>query len=368
MLAIFLAAPLAYALLTGFVYRDAKATDLPVLVVDLDETPFSDKIIDALDDNQFLKVAEIKRQKGDFKSELLKKNYHAVITIPENFHADIEQKRHPEIVAEVNAGNMLTGNYVSTGIMNVLGSLNAGFEIGSLQKKGIPTEIAVEQYESFQISLSRFYNPSSNYLMFLWPGMLGTIMQQVFLLTLALSFAMEFERKTFSDLLNVSKSPIYLILVKSLPYWIIGLILWFPMLKIMMPAFEVPLIHGRLAFWTISMLFVLALTFLGIMVSIAIPSQLKSTEILMIIATPSFIISGQTWPLSQMPAWVQHLAACIPLTHYLEAFRRILLYQAGFSDILNQIIALSVIAAASLTVSYTLLKIKIKRTLRNMNS
>jgi len=367
MLAIFIAAPIAYAILTGAVYKDAKVTDLPILIVDLDETPFSDKVIDALNDNQYLKVMEVRRTREDFKAELLKNNYQAVVTIPENFQADIEQKRHPEISAEINSGNMLTGNYTTTGIMSVLGTLNAGFEIGSLQKKGMPTAIASEQFESFQISVSRFYNPSSNYLMFLWPGMLGTIMQQVFLLIFALSFGKEFVTKSIGDLLKISKSPTYLILVKSVPYWIIGFIVWFPLLKILMPYFDVPMVEGKFAFMLITVLFVLSLTFLGIAVSVAIPSPIKATEILMIVATPSFIISGQTWPSSQMPVWVQDIAACIPLTHYLEAFRRLLLYNASLKEILPQIIGLIIITLVSFLAAFVLLKIKIKRFEKNLS-
>ncbi|MEZ5148082.1 MAG: hypothetical protein R2759_13720 [Bacteroidales bacterium] len=56
-------------------------------------------------------------------------------------------------------------------------------------------------------------------------------------------------------------------------------------------------------------IFVLSVCFIGILVSILIPSQLKATEeVLMVIATPSFILSGFTWPLSQMPDWVVAVA------------------------------------------------------------
>jgi ABC-2 type transport system permease protein len=40
----------------------------------------------------------------------------------------------------------------------------------------------------------------------------------------------------------------------------------------------------------------------------------------MVIATPSFILSGFTWPLSQMPVWVQAISMWF-LTHFLKAFR-----------------------------------------------
>ena len=57
----------------------------------------------------------------------------------------------------------------------------------------------------------------------------------------------------------------------------------------------------------------------------------------MIVAVPSFIISGQTWPLMAMPKAVQGLSNMLPLTHFLEAFRRLLLENATITDILPQL-------------------------------
>lgn len=363
-LAVFIGAPIAYALLIGAVYQDAKVTDLPVIIIDYDSSPLSDKLIDAVEDNQYLKVAEVRSYTDHLHSDVVNNNYHAVIMIPEKFEADIQQKRHPEVNVEINAANMLTANYATTGIMKVLGTINAGIEIESLKKKGIPQSIAIEQYESFKITTSRFFNPSSNYLFFLWPGMLGTVMQQVFLLTLALSFAQEFESGTFRELLKESKSAIYLIFVKSIPYWILGVILWFPLIRLFFPLFNVPLIEAKLPYWTITSLFVVALTFLGIAVSIVLKTQLKATEVLMVIAAPSFIISGQTWPLEQMPGWVQTLANAIPLTHYLDAFRKLLMYKISFNEVMPQIYKLIAISLVSLIVAIAALKLKIRKTLK----
>ncbi|MEN8139295.1 MAG: ABC transporter permease [Bacteroidota bacterium] len=363
-LAIFIGAPILYAILLGAVYSDAKATELPVIVADLDNSPLSDKFIDALNDNQYISVNKIIYQNNSsVENELIKDNYHAVITIPARFEADINQKRHPEIDVDVDAANMLTANYVSTGIMRVLGTLNAGIEIAAINKKGVPVEIAKQQFEAFKISMNRHYNPSSNYLHFLAPGMLGTVMQQVFLLALALSFTQEFENKTFNNLVKQSSSSISLIFTKSLPYWIIGLALWFPLFYLSSKAFHLPTAENQFAYWLLTSLFFISLAFIGIAVSSAINSQLKATEILMVIATPSFILSGQTWPLSQMPEWIQGIASAIPLTHYLEGIRKLLMYKADLTDIVPQLIPLIIITVVSFVISVLNLKFKIRKTL-----
>jgi len=363
-IAIFIGAPFLYAVLLGSVYSDAKVTNLPIIVVDLDNTPLSNNVIDALDDNQYLEVERILLETNSkLELQLIKDKYHAVVTIPEGFEADINQKRHPEIDADVDAANMLTANYITTGIMSVLGTLNAGIEIATLQKKGIPTSIAEEQYESFKINVNRHFNPSSNYLHFLSPGMLGTVMQQVFLLALALSFAQEFQSNTFSELLKFSTSSTYLIITKAIPYILVGILVWQPLFHFSSVIFHTPLAENQLAYWAITLLFFISLSSMGILASIAFQTELKATEVLMVIATPSFIISGQTWPLSQMPQWVQTLANAIPITHYLEAIRKLIMYKANFTDILPQIEAMTILTVISMSLAIVLLKIKISRVL-----
>jgi len=357
---IFIGAPILYSVLIGYVYKDAAVKDLPIIVVDLDNTPLSNKVIDALDDNQYIKVVEKRYGTSNLRNDIVRNNYIGVVTIPERFAADIQQKRHPEIDADINGANMLTANYLSTGIQTVLASLNAGIEIETLKKKGMPAAIATEQFESFKINITRFFNPASNYLLFLWPGMLGTIMQQVFLLVLALSFAKEFEEKTFSHLLKYTKSTWFLVFTKSIPYLVIGIALWVPLICIFFGLFHVDMVASIGTFFFISVIFIMSLTFMGIATSILFKTQLKATEVLMIVAVPSFIISGQTWPLTQMPVAVQWLSNMLPLTHFLEAFRRLLLEHGTMADIMHEVYWLISLTLGFLILALVSLKYRIQ--------
>jgi ABC-2 type transport system permease protein len=365
LLAIFIGGPIIYALLIGSVYKEAAVKELPAMVIDLDNTPLSNNIIDALDDNEYVSITNVVNYaKGNIRDTMLKKGYIAIITIPERFEADIQQKRHPEIDVDIDAGNMVNANYMATGVQVVLGSLNAGIEIESLKKKGMPATIAEDQYESFKINLTRFFNPSSNYLLFLWPGMLGTIMQQVFLLALALTFAKEFESHSFKNLLRYSKNTWFILFGKSVPYWLIGISLWVALLEIMFPLFHVQHAHHLMVFYLVTLFFIFSLTYIGIAASILLKTQLKATEVLMIVATPSFIISGQVWPSSHMPQWVQLISDTIPLTHYLEAFRKLMLYDANLADVWPQLRALIILSGIFFTLAFFALKWKINRQIK----
>lgn len=355
-LAIFIGAPLLYGLLLGAVYSKGKVDNLPILVVDMDDSPMSHRAIEMLNDAEVLTVT-VHYDQQEVRKGIITDGYEAVVTIPYRFEADIIQKRHPEIQVEVNTANILPANYAAKAIQVALGTLNAGIEIQSLTKTGMPLTTAKESYEAFSVNYARFFNKSANYMTFLWPGVLGVILQQVFMLAMALSFAREQEENTFlTEFYPQVRNPWYAMLIKSLPFWLMGLgvlaALW-----AMFPLFKVPLqVHG-LAMIALLAGLIFSVTMMGISVSLAIPSQLKATEVLMVIATPSFILSGFTWPLSQMPDWVVGLANTIPLTHFLEGLRKLMFYGASFNDILPQLLGLLYISLCFIVLNYALFKL-----------
>jgi len=356
--AIFIGAPLLYGLLLGAVYQKGKVTHLPILVIDLDETPLSQKIIEMIDDSEVI-YAEVVYDQNHLKQQIIDKEYSAIVTIPERFEAKIIQKRHPELEVEVNTSNILTANYAAKALQMILGTLNAGIEIEAIKKTGVPTITAKTQYEAFGVNYARFFNASANYMAFLWPGVLGIVIQQVFMLALALSFAREFEEKTFfTEFMPKAKNIFNAMLIKALPFWMMG-ILVILLIRLMFPLFKLPFDVNVTAMISLLSIFVVSVTFLGILVSIAIPNQLKATEILMVVATPSFILSGFTWPLSQMPTAIVFLAKTIPATHFLEALRKILLYQASLADVWPQIKGLLLLTVLFASASYLILKFKL---------
>lgn len=85
--------------------------------------------------------------------------------------------------------------------------------------------------------------------------------------------------------------------VKVIPYLIISMGIWL-MCWLFTLWFNIPFYENVWPLTLIAGVFVLSVSFIGILVSIVIPNQLKATEVLMVIATPSFILSGFTWPLS----------------------------------------------------------------------
>lgn len=357
---IFFGAPVLYGLMFVQVYKKGKVTKMEVVVIDEDNTPLSGKLIDALNDNESITVAKVQFSAGNIAKEMPSREYVSVINIPEGFEAAVLQKRYPEVMVDINTANLVTANFASRAIQTVMGTLNAGIEIEALKKTGMDATTAAQRYEPFKVNYNRFYNPAGNYLNLMLPGILGTIMQQILFLGLGLVFARDFEDGYFHKLTEHSKNALYHIGLKLFPFIGFTAMMWlvvgsfYVIYDIDMPVFTVNMA-------LLVTVFSLACMFIGMLFSLIIPNQLRATELLMVIATPSFLLSGYTWPLSGMPGWIQALANALPLTHFLNGFRCIAVYNGTLQDMYPQLMALGITAIVCFVLMWGLLQWKIQR-------
>lgn len=360
---LFIGAPVMYGILLGYVYGKGKVTDLPIVVVDQDRSSMSNKAIEMMNDNEVIHIAEIIYDEVHLDETVAKNDAVCVVFFPKDFEREVLTKRNPEILTLVNTSNVLTANYGASAIQLVLGTLKAGTQIETLRKQGVPEELLISQYEPFKTTFIKQNNRSTNYMYFLWPGILATVLQQVLLLGLALSFASEFENGTFAKLARRTKSVWEMIAVKVIPYLIMSFGIWI-LYYLFTLWFRIPFHENIGTLTLIAGVFVLSVSFIGILVSIMIPNQLKATEVLMVIATPSFILSGFTWPLSQMPVWIQWIAQVIPLTHFLPAFRILIVENGSVTLTYPYIFNMLLIAFIGLILSGVLLYFKRKNVLK----
>lgn len=365
LMVLFLGAPIMYGILVGGVYKKGTVTDLPIVVVDEDQSPLSKQLIAMFNDNEVVYVADVQHDAFHAHERAMELGATIVVNIPRNFAADVNYNRPTEMTMFVNTSNTLTSNYAMMAVNVCAATLKAGIQIKGLEKKGVPAYVAAQQYEPFKTTIIKQNFRSGNYLYFMLPGVLLTVLQQVLMLGLALSFASEFEKGTFTVLVQSSSNVLQLILVKIMPYLLMSLFIY-GLYYVFSLVYHMPLHNIGIAFWGSSILFLLAVSFIGILVSAAIPTQLQATEVLMVIATPSFILSGFTWPISQMPTWVVAFANCIPLTHYLQIFRTLVVEQGAAYLVQDAIVGLAIIAAVSFVLTVIILQLKINKVKKSL--
>ncbi|MDL1913032.1 MAG: ABC transporter permease [Bergeyella sp.] len=364
---LFIGAPILYGVLVGNVYKKGKVTDLPVVVVDEDRSITSQKLIQMFEENEVIKVVRVLGDRQNSQKIASENGSSSVVIVPKDFESAVLTKRYPEITVFVDASNTLTANFASNAINVCVSVLKAGIQIETLKKQGLPEAVAYSQFEPFKLTFVKQNIRSGNYLYFMLPGVLLTVFQQVLLLGLALSFSSEFEKNTFKDLVRRVSNPFLLIMVKVIPYALmsIGIVAIYYGFSLY---YKLPLYSEVWPFVLSTTVFIFSVCFLGILGSLLFPTQLKATEVLMVVATPSFILSGFTWPLSQMPAWVQKIASVIPLTHYLEIYRILFVEHGGSSRIKSPLNSLFLIGGFCFFLAFVVLWIRIRKINMGENS
>lgn len=360
---LFIGAPIMYGILLGYVYGKGKVTDLPIIVVDQDRSEMSAKAIQMFEDNEVINIADLRYDQAGLSQSAIELDATCIVIIPEGFEKDVLTKKYPEVTTIVNTANVLTANYASGALQLCLGTLKVGVQLETLRKQGVPESVIMTQYEPFKTTFIKKNNRATNYMYFLWPGILATVLQQVLLLGLALSFASEYENGTFGELIRRAPSITKMLAVKIIPYLIMSFGIWF-LYWMFTIWFKVPFYENLGPLTFVAGIFIVAVCFIGVLVSVMIPNQLKATEILMVIATPSFILSGFTWPLSQMPIWVQRVADVIPLTHFLKSFRVLIIEEGTLAQTASFNWAMVIIAVVCAVLSYIALYFKKKNYLK----
>ena len=110
----------------------------------------------------------------------------------------------------------------------------------------------------------------------------------------------------------------------------------------------------RGSYWALTAVFVIgaiAMISLGLVVAARVRSEELANGLLDVMAFPMMILSGVWFSLEGSTAWVQNLAELLPLTHIVDAARRIMLDGAGIADVGFEIGLLTVISVVLLGVA-----------------
>ncbi len=246
-------------------------------------------------------------------------------------------------------------------LKTVLGTISAGIKIKYLRKTGNSMNKALALQAPVQVDLLRLNNPGFNYANYLTPGLWATAIQQILFLIGSLLICREFETGRFRELWETSERNVGAIaLGKIAPYFLWAIVLLELFTRVFFPLFDLDIRGSASAMVAYSVSFVIASLCFGFMLSVLLRNSVNALKGVLLVAAPAFIISGYTWPLSQMPFFIRGISSAIPLTTYLKGFRKIYQEGAPIWETLPEIGFLLLIAAVTMTIALILLRRRIR--------
>ncbi|MDA8362471.1 MAG: ABC transporter permease [Gammaproteobacteria bacterium] len=196
-----------------------------------------------------------------------------------------------------------------------------------------------------------WFNPDLLSSWFIVPGIVGLLTLVVTLLTTGLSVARERESGTFDQLLVTPLNPVEILIGKSIPGFVIGVVEATLILAAAVFWFDVPFMGSLMALYLGLLLFLFSGIGIGLMISSLSVTQQQGALGVFLFMVPAVILSGFATPIANMPLVVQYVTYLDPLRYFLVILRGTFLEGDGAGVLGSQYAALVVLALASMTVA-----------------
>lgn len=190
---------------------------------------------------------------------------------------------------------------------------------------------------------------SKNYFV---PGLVAVIISIIGVLLTGQVIVREWEKGTMELLISTPVRKGELMVGKLFPYFFLGLLDL--SLSVLMGKwlFEVPMRGSVTLLFALSCIYILVALALGLTISTFARTQLLANQMAMVIGfLPTFLLSGFTFVIANMPMWLQIITYGIAPRYYVTIVKEIFLKGAGFSFLWRETLVLAGMALAGLWVA-----------------
>lgn len=197
------------------------------------------------------------------------------------------------------------------------------------------------------------YNPQMKSAYNFVPGVMGLILMLICAMMTSISIVREKETGTMEVLLVSPVKPLFIILAKAVPYFVLSFVNLITILLLSVYVLHVP-VAGSL-FWLIavSLLFIFVSLALGLLISTVTRTQVAAMLVSgLMLMMPTMLLSGMIFPIESMPAILQGISTVIPARWYIQAVRKLMIEGVDISLVLTEIGILTVMAVLLITVSF----------------
>jgi ABC-2 type transport system permease protein len=171
-----------------------------------------------------------------------------------------------------------------------------------------------------------WFNETNESRYFLVPGLIVLIMTLIGALLTSLVMAREWERGTLEALFVTPVRPEEILLGKTIPYFILGMIGFALCLLAAKFLFDVPFRGSVIVLTGASMLYLLVALAIGLLISSAFKSQFVASQITLLVTfLPAVMLSGFLFDLRSMPAAVRVITYLLPARYYVTLLQTIFL-------------------------------------------
>ena len=224
-------------------------------------------------------------------------------------------------------------------------------------------ELMGQNVNPYQITpeVKMLYNPQMIGAFNFVPGVLGMILILICAMMTSIAIVREKEMGTMEILLVSPMKPIYTILSKITPYFVLSCINFATIMLLSVFVLKVPLAGSFISLVAVSLLYIFVSLALGLLISTMTSSQQAAMLISgMALMIPVMLLSGMIFPIENMPRPLQWFSSLIPARWYISAVRTIMIKGLGINAVVKEVAILSIMSVVLVGVSLKKFKVRLE--------
>jgi len=322
--------------------------------MDQDRTPQSRELLAAFQGSGRFEIRATPANDSEVQALLDANKVDMVVRVLPGFERDIERGRSTAVQILINGTNSNTASIVSGYASSIIANFAA--EAMQVQNRNLltarmapgPVHPGVPQ---LSLQSRAWFNPdllSRNYFV---PGIVVNIIMQITLMLTAMAIVREKEIGTMEQLMVTPIRPIELMLGKTLPFALVGLVDTALVIMVSLLLFHVPFRGSILLLFACAILFLMTTLGAGLFISTISRTQQQAMMTTFLFFQPFFLLSGFAFPIRNMPRSIQYLTLLDPLRYFIEIVRGLFLKGTGVAVLWPQMVALAIFGVVILSLS-----------------
>lgn len=328
--------------------------DLPIGIVDLDNSSLSRNFARQLDATQLGKVLKYDSF-AEAREDMQSGKITAVCVIPAGMYADVQASRRPTFTYYLNGLYFVGGALSYKNILTMINLADGAVQREVLRAKGVNEDAIMGRIQPVNVDVHQIGNQFTNYGYYLTNIFLPGVLALTVVIILIYSLGAELKYGTSRHLLSTAGGSMYNALFGKLVVYttlfsVIGLIL----ILLMYDWMHFPIRGSIWNMFLAIVLLVLASESVAIFIIGLLPIPRLALSIGALYSVLAFSMSGFTLPVETMPPYIQGLAEAFPLRHYFMFYSREVIFGTGFAGWWQEVIHLLIFLLLPSLVIYRL--------------
>jgi ABC-2 type transport system permease protein len=339
-------APLLQLVIYGYVVA-TDIRELPLTVFDQSASAESRRLVDRFVASGYFELDEQVSSLKDAERRLNEGRSVVALVIPVDYARDIRAGVVAKVQVLVDGTNSNTASFALSYAGGIIAAENSDRLEQNIHARGL-RRFDVGIREETRV----WFNPSLRAINYMVPGIICVLLMEMMVPLTAFSLVRERERGTIEQLMVTPLRAGEVLVGKTIPYVLIGILDAVLILAAGTLWFDVPLPRNVLALLAATLLFVVVALSLGILIASLVRTQQQAALTAQFALVPNILLSGFMFPISSMPEAMQWVTTVLPMRYFLVIVRGIMMKGLGLIDLWDQILPLAALGGIIFSISW----------------